>query len=551
LIYDVLVIGSGIAGLRAAIEAKKHNLKVAILVKGNPLRSNSAMASGGINASFESDESGSIDEHIDDTLKSSQSLADKKRIQNLCRDAKQHILELSDSGVKFDRDERENIAQRAFGGTGKKRTCYVQDRTGSAISQNLIMKARELEVEFLQNYFVLSILKSKGRVSGISAIRLDDTEVLAIACKSLVIAGGGFAGIYKGHSTNPQSTSGDCLALALKAGLALRDLEFMQFHPTGLKTTGSLISEAVRGEGGYLINSDGERFVNELERRDVVAKAIFTELENGKEVFLDLRHLGEETINKKLPSVRKISINAEGIDPVNELIPIRPVAHYSIGGIKSEKDTSTEIKGVFCAGECSSSLIHGANRLGGNSLLEASVFGKLAGDKASNFAKKAEFAKIDYQRVERDLRWVDYILTGENRYNINSLRKSLGNTLYKKVGVVRDESSLLDAFDYIEYMRNLTVGLHCINKDKNFNVELINIIEFINSLYVAEAFILACLKREESRGNNLRSDYLEKNKKLNKHIIVENKDNKLLKVSFEEIDLITKTMTKFRNFLTN
>jgi succinate dehydrogenase / fumarate reductase flavoprotein subunit len=550
LIYDVLVVGSGIAGIRAAIEVKRHNLKVAVLIKANPLRSNSSMASGGINCAFDDEASGSVEEHISDTMRSSQNLADRRVVETLCKNAKEHILELNAFGVPFD-SENEKISTRPFGGTGKKRTCYVQDRTGSAIAQGLIMKAREMQIEFLQDYFILNILKDRDRVAGVSTLRLNDSSVVAIACKSLVLAGGGFAGIYKGHSTNPQGTSGDMLALALRAGLTLRDLEFMQFHPTGLKHTGSLISEAARGEGAYLVNSNGERFVNELESRDVVSRAIFAELKAKRDVFLDLRHLGEELINKKLPSVRKISINAEGVDPVTELIPIRPVAHYSIGGIKTEIDTSTEIKGLFCAGECSSSLAHGGNRLGGNSLLEASVFGKMAGNMASRFAKAKDFTPIDYQVVEKDVRLVDYIMEGENRYNSNSLRKSLGDTLYKKVGVVRDESSLIDAFEYIEYMRNLTVGLHCINKEKSFNVELVNILEFINSLSVAEAFILSAIKRKESRGNNIRSDYIEPLKEFEKHIIVQNKSNRILKVDFEENSKLKKALNKLRGFLTN
>ncbi len=549
MIYDVLVIGSGIAGLRSAIEAKKRSSKVGIIIKGNPLLSNSSMASGGINGALGNFDDDNIESHIEATIKSGQGLCDEEATKVMCKNGVNAILELKDMGVQFDEIEGK-IAQRPFGGAGKKRTCYIQDRTGAAIVQRLFQKCREAGVDILKDYFLLSILKHQDVVSGVSLIRRADSTVLAMACKSLVLAGGGFAGIYRGYSTNPQTTSGDVIVAGLKAGLELRDLEFVQFHPTGLKN-GSLITEAARGEGGILINSLGKQFVNELETRDKVALAIATEIREGREVFLDLRALGEEKINSKLPSLRKLCLNSQGLDPVSELIPIKPVAHYTTGGIKCEADTSTSIKGIFCCGEVASNLAHGANRLGGNSLLDGAVFGKIAGEEASKWASKNDFSPIEYQQVAKDLNRVDYIFSDECRYNINSLRKKLGDVLYEKAGLLKNRKDLMSAYDYVGYLKKLTVGLHCINKSKEFNVELVAILEFINSLIIAEAYILASLKREESRGSHIRDDFFYKDDaNFRKHIVVR-LESYGLKLEFEEKSKLFKLLEKFRKLIKN
>jgi succinate dehydrogenase/fumarate reductase flavoprotein subunit len=302
MLYDVLIIGSGIAGLRAALEAKKEGVSVAVLSKSNPFRSNSAVASGGINAALGNVEPDSAQEHSDDTLRGGAMFNNRRALAMLCNDAPGAILELDLLGVPFDKLPDGKIAQRAFGGAGKKRTCHIADRTGSAIVQTLLAACRREGVEILPNIQFLNIITEKNRVAGITALRRADSMVIAFACKSLILAGGGYAGIYRGHATNPQEACGDTLAAALRAGMTLRDMEMVQFHPTALPKTGALITEAARGEGGWLLNAAGERFVDELITRDKLSRAMLEQLKEGGKVFLDLRHLDESLINAKLPS---------------------------------------------------------------------------------------------------------------------------------------------------------------------------------------------------------------------------------------------------------
>ncbi|NWF66308.1 MAG: FAD-dependent oxidoreductase, partial [Campylobacterales bacterium] len=444
MLYDVLVVGSGIAGLSSAIEAKKAGLNVAVMIKGNPLRSNSSMASGGINGVLYDDIDDSVNQHIEDTIKGADGIGDRESVERLCKNAKDDILWLSSIGVEFDKDEKGRISQRGFGGTSKKRTCYIQDKTGAAIVQTLIQKCNKMGIQCLKDYFLLNIIHDNDRVAGVTALRKKDSEVVVVVAKSVILAGGGFAGIYRGYSSNPQDTCGDTIASAIRASIPLMDMEFVQFHPTGLKHSGALISEAARGEGGYLINSKNERFISELATRDRVTRAIIEQFKNGCEVFLDIRHLGANIIDNKLPSLKRACVISEGVDPVTELIPIRPVAHYTMGGIEINSLCETKMKGLFACGENGCNGLHGANRLGGNSLLDALVFGKIAGINGTKYAKMNEFSKIDYKFVEKDVRRVEYIFDGENRYNINALRKNLGNMMFDKVGVIRDEKGLIE-----------------------------------------------------------------------------------------------------------
>ncbi|TQV61933.1 MAG: FAD-dependent oxidoreductase [Sulfurovum sp.] len=322
MIYDVVVVGGGIAGLMASIEAKTDTNRVALITKGNIFKSNSAMASGGINAVLDSTNIKEIEKHIEDTFKATYGLGERKTIEYMCYNAPHIIQKLVDFGVEFDKDESGEIAQRSFGGGSTKRTCYVGDKSGSAIVQVLIKKARSLGVEFLVNNFVMNLAVTDKKISGVVSLRRADSTLVIYPAKAVILAGGGYSGIYRGFSTNAVDYTGDMLAIALRAGLRLVDMEFVQFHPTGFVKTSYLVSEAARGEGGYLVNSLGERFVNELETRDVVARAIAKEIFMGREVFIDLRHLGKEVIEKKLPSLYKSAYLQAGIDVCNELLPI-------------------------------------------------------------------------------------------------------------------------------------------------------------------------------------------------------------------------------------
>lgn len=534
MLYDVIVVGSGIAGLFSALYAKRAGHNVAVLSKSNPFRSNSAVASGGINAVISLDEFDSITRHVDDTLAGADGLTNRTNIEKMCTEAPNIIKELHELGVGFDADEAGNVKQRPFGGASANRTCYIADRTGSAIVRTLLMKCRDEGVHILANHKFLNIAKYKEKLSGVTVLRRRDSQVIALACKSLVLAGGGYAGIFRGHSTNAQESSGDVIAAALRADMRLSNMEFVQFHPTTLVGNGALISEAARGEGAYIVDETGERFTDELQTRDKLSRALLKHILQGHKVYLDFRHLNEKMIDEKLPSTRKMALNGAGIDITKELLQIAPSAHYTIGGIWTREDTTTGLPGVFACGECAVTGVHGANRLGGNSLLEGAYFGRIAGIEAGRFAARRDFLPIDYSDVNKEMRRIEYIIDGENRYNINAMRKNLGDSLFKNCGVFRSESSLADAFEYTHYLMKRQYGLHCVNKDKHDNVELASILELQNALVIAEAMVLSALKREESRGVHFRTDYPERNDKyymVASYIVKIGRD--LLKISFE------------------
>jgi len=536
LIYDVIVVGSGIAGLYAALYSKKAGLNVAVLSKGNPFRSNSSVASGGINAVINLNEYDSVKKHIEDTVEGSDGLSHVSNIEKMCEEAPRIINELRELGVAFDSNDEGELEQRPFGGSSSNRTCYIADRTGASIVQTLLLKCREEGVHILANHKFLNITKFKGKLSGVTVLRRRNSQVIALACKSLVLAGGGYAGIYRGHTTNSQESSGDVLAAALRANMRLSNMEFIQFHPTTLATTGALISEAARGEGAYLVDENRVRFTDELQTRDKLSREIVKHMLDGHKVYLDLRHLSKEAIEKKLPSVQKIALSSAGVDVTNELLEISPSAHYSIGGIWTRSDTSTDMDNVFACGECAVTGVHGANRLGGNSLLEGAYFGRIAGIEAAKTVHRREFQPIDYSYVEKEARRVEYILEGESLFNINSMRKNLGENLFKNAGVYRSEESLLDALRYTNYLISKQYGLHCVNKEINNNVELASIIEFKNSLLICEAMILSALQRNESRGVHYRSDHPEKNDKLyDAASYIRQISHDFLKVTFDDV----------------
>ncbi|MBU1659163.1 FAD-binding protein [bacterium] len=534
MLYDVIIVGSGISGLFSALYAKRAGCSVVVITKSNPFRSNSAVASGGINAVINLDEYDSVKRHIQDTLEGADGLSNAQNINDMCHDAGDIIAELKQMGVGFDCDEEGNIKQRPFGGASSNRTCYIADRTGSAIVQTLLQQCRKEGVEILSNHQLLNIAKFEGRLSGITLVQRSDSHVIAFACKSLVLAGGGYAGIFRGHSTNPQESSGDIIAAALRADMKLSNLEFVQFHPSALKN-GALISEAARGEGAYIVDETGLRFTDELQTRDTLSRCIVSHLLLGHKVYLDFRHLSTQTIETKLPSTQKMALNGAGIDIRTELLEITPSAHYTIGGIWTRGDTSTNLPGVFACGECAVTGVHGANRLGGNSLLEGIYFGRLAGIEASRRAKRQDFLPIDYAQVNKEYRRINLILESESHFNINAMRKNLGESLFRNVGVYRSESTLVQALEYVHYLMKCQYGLHCVNKEKHNNVELSSILEFKNALYIAEAMILSALKREESRGVHYRTDFPSRNDKYYATpSYIRNLGDGFLRISFEK-----------------
>ncbi len=507
MLYDVIVVGSGIAGLHAALYARRSGRSVAIVTKSNPLRSNSAVASGGINAVINLNAYDSFSKHANDTIVGADGLTHRSNIENMCKEAPHIVQELRDIGVAFDTNEDDTIAQRPFGGGSSNRTCYIADRTGSSIVQSLLRQCRKEGVELLTNYQFLNITTFNERLSGITVLRREDSHVIALVCKALVLAGGGYAGIFRGYSTNAQESSGDVIAAAFRANVKLSNMEFVQFHPTTLKTNGALISEAARGEGAYIVDETGRRFTDELQTRDKLSRAILEHIQSGHKVYLDFRHLDEALIDTKLPSTRKLALQSAGVDITQELLEITPSAHYTIGGIWTRSDTSTSIPGIFACGECAVTGVHGANRLGGNSLLEGAYFGRIAGCEAAKYSDKRDYQPIDYACVEKDVNRVNVILNGENHFNINAMRINLGESLFRDVGAFRSEETLNRAITYTRYLRGKKSGLHCVNKELENNVELSSILEFYNALFIAEAMTYSALKRKESRGVHYRSDY--------------------------------------------
>lgn len=534
MVFDIVVVGGGIAGLMAAIEAKTDTNKVAVITKGNLFKSNSSLASGGINAVLNEDDLVEQRRHVDDTISGAYGLANNMAVRYMCGKASKIVHKLVEYGVEFDTNPDGSIAQRSFGGGSSKRTCYVADKTGSAITQALIKTAKIKGITFVVNNFVMNIVKYNNTVSGVVCLRRFDSSVMVYPAKAVILAGGGYAGIYRGYSTNAQDYTGDMHALALRAGLNLKDMEFVQFHPTGLTKTSYLVSEAARGEGGYLVNSLGHRFVDELATRDIVSQAIASEISEGKQVFIDLRHLSPEHIESKLPSLQKAALNQMGIDICTELLPIKPVAHYTMGGIESNM-TTTSIKGLYVCGECASVGVHGANRLGGNSLLEGAVFGELAGIKALEFSKSNKsYQPMDYNVVVKDQMLVDRIFDSDTTKNFNAMRITLGKTMFENCGITRSKGQLVRLFDYLKYLRKQVSTLHCMDKSRNNNVELISILELRNALEVSEAVVFAALKREESRGAHHRSDFPDTKEELSRSILIKELNKGLFKVWYEE-----------------
>jgi len=502
---DVLIIGAGGAGLVSALHAHYNGAKVKIITKEYPTRSQTCMAQGGINAVLPHAKDDTIEEHIKNTLKSAHGEADKNMVEFLCKEAPNAIEWLDSIGVPFSRTEDGKIAQRRLGGASSSRACYAQDYTGLKILHTLYDQVLACNIEILSERFLLKIITNNNGVSGVSVLNIRDGEVEVYKSSSVILATGGYSKVYDKQTTNSKSSTGDGIAAALRAGAKCIDMEFVQFHPTALKNSSILISESARGEGGYLLNSKGERFTNELAPRDEVARAIDEQIKNGEDVFLDIRHLGEKFIDEELPQERKLSILYENIDPVNELVPIKPVAHYTMGGIKVDKDSQTNIKGLFAVGECANHRVHGANRLGGNSLLELIVFGKEAGRNASNIQKDTIEPDVIKEKKKQE-EYLKSIYEYNNEIDFYNQRGMLGDLFYKNVGIIRAKTELQNAQKTVSKMITKINQMGIKDTSKIYNTNMIEFLEFINILDVSKLIIESALKRDISCGAHFRMD---------------------------------------------
>lgn len=507
---DVLIIGSGGAGLVAAIAAKEAGASVKVVGKSFPTRSQTSMAQGGINAAMANVEEDSVEAHIQDTLRSAQGLADEKAVRKLCEEAIDGINWLDRIGLPFSRTKDGKVAQRRLGGASGIRACYAQDYTGLKILHSLYDEASRLGIEFVNEHFLLNYIvegaDTSRRTSGATFLDMKTGEVIEIRAKSVIVATGGYSRIYHGFSTNSTASTGDGLAAAIRAGAKLSDIEFVQFHPTALKKSAILISESARGAGGYLLNTQKERFTDELAPRDIVARAISDEIDKGGAVYLDIRHLGEKFIDHELPQERKLAIAYEGVDPVLDLIPIKPVAHYTMGGIDVDEASMTCIRGLYAAGEAANHKVHGANRLGGNSLLELIVFGRQAGLNAAGYAKANVIVPVNEEQIKQDTDLIESVKSFTNTIDFYEKRELLGKMFYKDAGIKRTDEGLNIVLNSVRMIRKELCFMGPKDKSKVYNTNLIEFMEFTNIVELSEVLLVGAISRKESRGAHFRED---------------------------------------------
>ena len=512
--HDVLVVGAGLSGMRAAIEAFDIGADVAVVSKLHPVRSHSSAAEGGINAALGNASEDSPDEHAYDTVKGSDYLGDQDAIQVLCDEAPGDVYQLENWGAVFSRDENGRIAQRAFGAAGEPRTAYAADITGHVLVNVLYEQVMRRDVRVYEEYFAWKLVVEDGRCQGVICWDLLNGGLKTFGAKTVILCTGGAGRLYVG-TTNAYACTGDGMAMALRVGVPLKDMEMMQFHPTTLAPSGVLITEACRGEGGYLLNGENERFLTryapnamELASRDVVSRAEQTEIDEGRgvdgNVFLDLRHLGAERIIERLPGTRELSMVFVGVDPITELIPVRPGAHYHMGGIDTDVWGRTELEGLYAAGECACVSVHGANRLGGNALMETITYGKRAGRHAAEWALANTTVTVPESAVndaERELRTLLDRTEGERPWKI---RDELGETMHENFGVFRREEQMLRQEDVIAGLRERYEHVVVEDKGNVFNNDLTQALELGFLLELADSMVVSGVARKESRGAHAR-----------------------------------------------
>ncbi len=524
--HDILIIGGGGAGLRAAIAAAETNpkLSIALVSKVYPMRSHTVSAEGGAAACLR--EYDSLELHGYDTVKGSDFLADQDAVEQFVAEAPREIIQLEHWGCPWSREADGRVAVRAFGGMSVKRTVYASDKVGFHMLHALFQTSMKYpSIVRYDEYYATRLIVDDGKTAGVAALDIRSGAMHAFAAKSVILATGG-AGRVFAFTTNGFIKTGDGMALAYRAGVPLKDMEFVQYHPTGLPGTGILITEAARGEGGYLLNAKGERFMSryaatkmELAPRDITSRAMMKEIDAGnafdgrygKHFHLDLRHLGEEAINKKLPFVRELASKYVGIDPVHEPIPVRPVVHYSMGGVHTDLHAATPLAGLFAAGECACVSMNGANRLGSNSLTECLVFGARAGAGAAQHATQGpalNLSLIEAQATDEartiEERWIKRD-TGKER--VADIRGEMQAAMERGCGVYRTESTMKTCVSEIAALRERYQQVKLDDRHRTFNTDLIGALELGCMLDVAATIVAGALNRQESRGSHTRTDF--------------------------------------------
>ncbi|AOX03931.1 succinate dehydrogenase flavoprotein subunit [Moorena producens PAL-8-15-08-1] len=532
--HDVIIVGGGLAGCRAALEIKRSEpkLDVALVAKTHPIRSHSVAAQGGMAATLKNvDASDSWEAHAFDTVKGSDYLADQDAVEILTKEAPEVVIELEHMGVLFSRLPDGRIAQRAFGGHSHRRTCYAADKTGHAILHELVNNLRHNGVKLYDEWYVMQLILEEGQAKGVVMFQLLDTKVEVVRAKAVMFATGGYGRVFN-TTSNDFASTGDGLGMSALAGVPLEDMEFVQFHPTGLYPVGVLISEAVRGEGAYLINSEGDRFMRdyapkqmELAPRDITSRAITLELRAGRGihpdgsaggpfVYLDLRHMGKEKIMSRIPFCWEEAHRLVGIDAVHQPMPVRPTAHYSMGGIPVNTDGQVHsgkdglIEGFFAAGESACISVHGANRLGSNSLLECVVYGKRTGAAIAKYVQDRKLPDIDEQSyLNAAQAKIKALVEKSGTLRLNQLRQAFQDCMTQFCGVFRNQASMEEGLNQLEEFKQQYQQIYLDDKGNCWNTEIIEALELRNLMIVGEIILTSALNRRESRGAHSREDY--------------------------------------------
>lgn len=539
--FDALVIGAGGGGLRAALQLSQADATVAVVSKVFPIRSHTVAAQGGVNAALANVTPDNWHWHMYDTIKGSDYLGDQDAIEYMCRSAAHLVVELEHAGVPFSRLDNGRIYQRPFGGQSQNfggdqatRTCAAADRTGHAILHTLYQQNIQAKTNFFDEYFAIDLIKDEqGHILGALVLDIKSGEPMLIEAKTTLIATGGAGQLFR-TNTNAHINTGDGLAMALRAGIPMQDMEFFQFHPTGIAGKGMLLTEGARGEGGYLINNDGERFMEryaphakDLASRDVVSRAIYTEVKEGRgcgpnkdHVLLKVDHLGEEVVAKRLPSIRLLAQTFAGVDMAMTPVPVYPTAHYTMGGIPTNRhgqvvvpvgEGEDTIPGLYAAGECACVSVHGANRLGGNSLLDIVVFGRAAGNHIIEYLKENRFHRpLDEKSVAAAIEHLQHWDKPGGSETVEGLRAELQQTMEDYCGVYREESMLAEGVKRIKALNERMANITVKNQSRIFNTSRIEAFELENLMALALATVISAHERTESRGAHSRIDYPER-----------------------------------------